>query len=130
MKKKLSFINKTGIVLSGAFVLVSIVSYLISGKKNFNNFISIIIAAAIAIALFYISIFIYKFLFTKDPSTAIKIIIFSFLAKIIAIALIFFLFIKFSHINLIYFFVSFIVFFTILLNIEIYMIYRKVLFKK
>jgi len=130
MKKKLSFINKTGIVLSGAFVLVSIVSYLISGKKNFNNFISIIIAAAIAIALFYISIFIYKILFTKDPSTAIKIIIFSFLAKIIAIALIFFLFIKFSHINLIYFFVSFIVFFTILLNIEIYMIYRKVLFKK
>ena len=130
MKKKLSFINKTGIVLSGAFVLVSIVSYLISGKKNFNNFISIIIAAAIAIALFYISIFIYKILFTKDPSTAIKIIIFSFLAKIIAIALIFFLFIKFSHINLIYFFISFVVFFTILLNIEIYMIYRKVLFKK
>lgn len=130
MKKKLSFINKTGIILSGAFVLVSVVSYLISGKKNFNNFISIIIAAAIAIALFYISIFIYKILFTKDPSTAIKIIIFSFLAKIIAIALIFFLFIKFSHINLIYFFISFIVFFTILLNIEIYMIYRKVLFKK
>jgi hypothetical protein len=130
MKKKLSFINKTGIVLSGAFVLVSIVSYLISGKKNFNNFISIIIAAAIAIALFYISIFIYKILFTKDPSTAIKIIIFSFLAKIIAIALIFFLFIKFSHINLIYFFISFVVFFTILLNIEIYMIYSKVLFKK
>ena len=130
MKKKLSFINKTGIILFGAFVLVSIVSYLILGKKNFNNFISIIIAAAIAIALFYISIFIYKILFTKDPSTAIKIIIFSFLAKIIAIALIFFLFIKFSHINLIYFFISFIVFFTILLNIEIYMIYRKVLFKK
>ncbi|MCL4385631.1 MAG: hypothetical protein M1479_10755 [Actinobacteria bacterium] len=130
MKKKLSFINKTGIILSGAFVLVSIVSYLISGKKNFNNFISIIIAAAIAIALFYISIFIYKILFTKDPSTAIKIIIFSFLAKIIAIALIFFLFIKFSHINLIYFFISFVVFFTLLLNIEIYMIYRKVLFKK
>jgi hypothetical protein len=31
---------------------------------------------------------------------------------------------------LIYFFVSFVIFFTILLNAEIYLLYKKILFKK
>ena len=130
MKKELSIISKTGIYLLVAVAVVTIAAYLIFGLKNTNNFISIVIAEALAVVLFFVSIVIYKNLAEKEATAAAKFIFLSFFGKLVLIAGIFFLFIKTGYINLIYFFVSFVIFFTILLNVEIFLLYKKILFKK
>ena len=130
MKKELNIVSKTGIYLLAGMAVITTAAYLISGLKNLNNFISIVIAEALSFILFFASIIIYKVLSEKEASTAVKFIVLSFIGKLVLIAGIFFLFIKVGYINLIYFFVSFVIFFTILLNIEIYLLYKKILFKK
>jgi len=133
MKSKLNLLNKILISVFGSFLFIILISFLVFGKNNFNNFISIISGSAIAVALFFISIFVYKILLNKNSSNTAKIVIFSYLAKVIFIALIFLLIVKFSNfnrVNFFYFFISFLIVYSVLLNIEIYMIYKKVLFKR
>ena len=130
MKKRLSTISLTGICLIAGFALITLAAYLIFGLKNLNNFTSIVIAEVLSFILFFTSIIIYRNLSKKEASAAVKFIVLSFLGKLVLIALVFFLFVKIGHINLLYFFISFVIFFTILLNIEIYLIYKKILFRK
>ena len=130
MKKELNIVSKTGIYLLAGMAVITTAAYLIFGLKNMNNFISVVIAEALAVILFFASIIIYKNLAEKEASAAAKFIFLSFTGKLVLIAGIFFLFIKTGYINLIYFFVSFVIFFTILLNAEIYLLYKKILFKK
>jgi len=130
MKKELSIVSKAGIYLPAAMAVITAAAYLIFGLKNLNNFISIIIAEALVFILFFTSLLIYRILAEKEASAAAKFIFLSFFGKLVLIAVIFFLFSKIGYINLIYFFVSFVIFFTILLNVEIYLLYKKILFKK
>jgi hypothetical protein len=130
MKKELSIIKKTGIFLLAGMVVITVAAYLVFGLKDINNFVSIVIAEALSFLLFFVSIVIYKNLAEKEAAAAAKFIFLSFVGKLALIAGIFFLFIKTGSINLIYFFVSFVIFFTILLNVEIYLLYKKILFKK
>jgi hypothetical protein len=130
MKKELNIISKTGIYLLAGMAVITTAAYLVFGLKNTNNFISVVIAEALAVVLFFASIIIYKNLAEKEASAAAKFIFLSFIGKLVLIAGVFFLFIKTGYINLIYFFVSFVIFFTILLNAEIYLLYKKILFKK
>lgn len=129
MRKNLNIISKTAIFLFIGFVIVAAVSYVIFGRNNISNFISIILSAATAIVLFFISIIIYKMLSGKEFPVAAKFIFLNFFGKLIVMAAIFFLITRIRYISLIYFFVSFAIFFTILLNVEIFLIYKKILFK-
>jgi hypothetical protein len=129
MKIKLNIVSKAGIYLLAGMAVITAASYFIFGLKNLNNFISIVIAEALVFILFFVSILIYRVIAEKEASAAAKFIFISFMGKLVLIAGIFFLFIKIGHINLIYFFVSFVIFFTVLLNVEIYLIYKKILFK-
>src|SRR5450830_260978 len=130
MIRKLNIITKAGIFSLAGFAAVATASYFIFGQKSMSNFVSIVIAAALTLVLFFASITIYRLLAEKDSAFAVKLIFLSFFGKLIIIAVVFFLFVKISHVNPAYFFVSFVILFTILLNIEIYLIYKKVLFKK
>jgi hypothetical protein len=130
MKTKLNVITLTGIYMLAAMVLITLAAYLIFGLKNLNNFMSIIIAAALAFIMSFASMIIYKTLSEKEASAAAKFIFLSFVGKLAIIAGIFFLLIKTGYLNLIYFFISFVIFFTILLNVEIYLMYKKILFRK
>lgn len=130
MRRKLNIITKAGIFSLAGFAAVAAASYFIFGQKSMSNFVSIVIAAALTLVLFFASITIYRLLAEKGSAFAVKLIFLSFFGKLIIIAVVFFLFVKISHVNPTYFFVSFVIFFTILLNIEIYLIYKKVLFKK
>ena len=130
MVKKLSIITSTGIYMLAGMALITIAAYLLFGLKNLNNFLSIIIAAALVFIMSFVSMVIYKALSEKETSAAAKFIVLSFIGKLAVIAGIFFLLIKTEYLNLIYFFVSFVIFFTILLNVEIYLLYKKILFRK
>ena len=130
MKTKLNVITLTGIYMLAAMVLITLSAYLIFGLKNLNNFMSIIIAAALVFIMSFASMIIYKTLSEKEASAAAKFIFLSFVGKLAIIAGIFFLLIKTGYLNLIYFFISFVIFFTILLNVEIYLLYKKILFRK
>ena len=130
MKRNLNLVIKTGVSLLAAMAVITTAAYFIFGLKDISNFISIVIAEALSFILFFASIIIYNVLSGKEASTAVKFIVLSFAGKLLLIAGIFFLLIKTGSVNLIYFFVSFVLFFTILLNVEIYLLYKKILFKK
>lgn len=110
------------------FALIAIPAYFLFGTKNLNNYLSILISAAISIFLFMLSIFIYRKVSNGDTTSMLKYMFISFFGKLILLASVFYLFAKTDFINIIYFLVSFIIFFTIFLNIEIFLIYRKNIF--
>ncbi|MHB1347282.1 MAG: hypothetical protein ACYCXK_07315 [Candidatus Humimicrobiaceae bacterium] len=130
MAKKLNVLRLAAVYMLAGLAVTAAASYLIFGLKNMNNFISIIIAAAIVFIMSFATIVIYKSISQKEASAAAKFIFLSFIGKLAIIAGIFFLLIKTGSLNLIYFFVSFVIFFTILLNVEIYLMYKKILFEK
>jgi hypothetical protein len=130
MASRWNIISKIGTFMAVALAVVAIAAYFIFGLKSMINYYSVIIAAALVFILSFATMLIYKIISEKDSSTASKYIFITFAGKLVIIALVFFLFVKTFHMNLIYFFISFVVFFTILLNIEIFLLYKKILFKK
>lgn len=129
VKSSLSLITKAGIFSLIGFAVIAAASYLIFGLKSMTNFVSIISGAALTLVLFFASISLYRLLAGKEFSIAGRFIFLNFFGKLIITAAIFYLFTKIKYINLIYFFISFAVFFTVFLNIEIFLIYKKILFK-
>jgi hypothetical protein len=52
------------------------------------------------------------------------------MAKLAAAGLVFFLIARFDYVNMIGFIFSFLILFTVFLNLEIFLIYKKILFSK
>jgi len=128
MIKNQKIILKIFLYCLSGFALIAILAYFLFGTKNLNNYLSILISAAISIFLFMLGIFIYRKISNGDMTSMLKYMFVSFFGKLILLASVFYLFAKTDFINITYFLVSFIIFFTIFLNIEIFLIYRKNIF--
>ncbi len=91
--------------------------------------IAVIASSLLAFAAFAATLFYYRWVFLKKTGKAVKYIIASFAVKIIFLGSMFYLASRLKLINIMAFAVSFIVFFTIFLYIELFLVYRKTLFK-
>lgn len=119
---KLFFYSFSGLAL------IAIAAYFLFGTENLNNYISIMTGAAISVFLFILSILLYRKISHGDITSMLKYIFISFFGKLIILSLLFFIFTRIHFINIRYLLFSFIIFFTILLNIEIFLISRKNIF--
>jgi len=129
LKTRLSVMTKIYLFTSFGFDFVLILSFLIFGLKSIPDFISVVLGSLTSFFLFAASIAIYRILYKKNTGAARQMIILSFFAKIAFIAIVFFIVSKAGYINKMYFFLSFIILFTILQNLEIFLIYKRVIFK-
>jgi len=109
-------------------VLIAIAAYFLFGTENLNNYISIMTGAAVSFLLFILSILVYRKISHGDITSMLKYLFISFFGKLILLSLLFFIFTRIHFINVRYLLFSFIIFFTIFLNIEVFLIYRKNIF--
>jgi len=108
--------------------LIAIAAYFLFGTENLNNYISIMTGAAVSFLLFILSILVYRKISHGDITSMLKYLFISFFGKLILLSLLFFIFTRIHFINVRYLLFSFIIFFTIFLNIEVFLIYRKNIF--
>jgi len=91
--------------------------------------LAIIISSLLAFIVFTATLVYYWWISQKKLVNAARSVMISFVAKILFLGAVFYLVIRLELVNMMVFAVSFVIFFTIFLNIEIFMIYKKLLFK-
>ena len=91
--------------------------------------LAVIISSFLAFIVFGATIFYYRWIIHKKVLNAAKSIMISFMAKIIFFGAMFYLLARLDIVNMVVFTISFEIFFTIFLNVEIFMIYKRSLSK-
>jgi hypothetical protein len=113
------------IIFAALAALLAILYFVLPGDIS----LAVIISSVLAFAAFAATLFYYRWIFLKKAGKAIKFAIAAFAVKIIFLGCTFYLAARLEMINIMAFAVSFIVFFTIFLYIELFVVYRKMLFK-
>jgi len=91
--------------------------------------LAIIISSLLAFIVFLATIAYYRWIAARKMVKAARSVMLSFIAKIIIFGAVFYLLVRLDIVNMMAFAISFVIFFTIFLNIEIFMIYKRLLFK-
>ena len=125
MELDLARIKKISIISMAALFVIEIVCFFITSRQIF---LSVLVSGALTFIFFIGTLFFYfKAYRNKSPNT-LKYMLPIFVAKIVVAGLAFFLIYRFDYMNMFWLLISFLIFFTIFFNLEIFLIYKKVLF--
>lgn len=91
--------------------------------------LAVIISSFLAFIVFIATIIYYRWVAARKLARAARSVMISFVAKIIFFGGMFYLLAWLDIFNMMAFAISFVIFFTIFLNIEIFILYKRVLFK-
>lgn len=124
--QKLAGIRNISIYILIGLVLLAIILYF---TLPFEISVAIIISSFLAFIVFLFTLIFYRWIFHRGSVKAARLVILSFVLKIIVIGGIFYLIFWLDFVNIMAFIISFVVFFAIFLNIETFLIKKKLLFK-
>ena len=91
--------------------------------------LAIIISALLAFIMFAGTLVYYRWIAGRKLANATRSVMISFVVKILFFGAMFYLLARLGIVNMMAFAISFVIFFTIFLNIEIFIIYKRILFK-
>jgi hypothetical protein len=111
------------------FLILAILSVIIYFLFPQDISLAVIISSLLAYLVFVATLLYYRWVSRKSMQGAAKSVIISFAIKLLFLGACFYLINRLGIVNGMIFAVSFVVFFTIFLNIEIFLIYKKLLFK-
>jgi hypothetical protein len=117
--------NITLIILAILVVLYTILFFTLPSDMS----LAIITSSLLAFIVFIVTLAYYRWIAARKIVKAARSVMISFLVKIIIFGGTFYLLVRLDIVNMMAFTISFIVFFTIFLNVEIFMIYKRFLFK-
>ena len=124
--QKLTSIRNISLYILAGLVLLALILYF---TLSFEISIAIIISSFIAFMVFVFTLIFYRWVFRRGSMKAARFVILSFVLKIIFLGGIFYLVFWLDFVNIMAFIISFVVFFAIFLNIETFLIKKKLLFK-
>ncbi len=122
----LSKIIKIGLI---SIITISVIGVVCYFTFSVENFFGIIISAVASFIAFIATLFSYYMIYKSKSPKKIKYVLLVYIGKIVFLGLIFYLMTNLDFINLMAFVLSFLVFFIVFFNIEIFLIYKKILFK-
>ena len=125
MELDLARVKKISIISLAALFVIELDCFFITTRQIF---LSILVSGALTFIFFIGTLFFYFRAYGNKSSNILKYILPVFIAKIVFAGLAFFLIYRFDYINMLGFIISFLIFFTIFFNLEIFLIYKKVLF--
>ena len=125
MELDLARIKKISLISMAALFLIELVCFFITTRQIF---LSILVSGVLTLIFFIGTLFFYFKAYRNKSPNILKYILPIFIAKIGFAGLVFFLIYRFDYINMLGFLFSFLIFFTIFFNLEIFLIYKKVLF--
>jgi len=127
MELDLARIKKISIISMAALFVIEIVCFFITSKQIF---LSILVSGVLTFIFFAGTLFFYFRAYMNKSPNILKYMLPIFIAKIVFSGLAFFLVDRFDYINMFWLLISFLIFFTIFFNLEIFLIYKKVLFSR
>jgi len=125
MSKDCTKIIKTTFISAGALIILALACYFITAREVF---FSIIISEAISFIYFVVSLFLYYVLSRINSERKKKYMLPVYVCKLVFIGGLFYLVTRFDFIDFKAFIISFLILFIIFLNIEVVLIYKKILF--
>jgi hypothetical protein len=128
MKKdqKLTSIRNISIYILIGLVVIALILYF---TLPFEISIAIILSSFLAFIIFILTLIFYRWVFRKGSLKAARFVILSFVLKIIVLGAAFYLIFWLDFVNIMAFIVAFVVFFAIFLNIETFLLKKKILYK-
>ena len=124
-QKRIGMRNISIYILTG-LILMALLLYFI---LPFEISIAIIISSFLAFIVFILTLVFYRWVFRSGSMKAARFVILSFVLKIIFFGAVFYLIFWLDFVNIMAFIISFVVFFAIFLNIETFLIRKKLLYK-
>ncbi len=112
-------------ILIGLIVLGLILYFTLSFKIS----MAIIISSFLSFLVFVFTLIFYRWVFRKGSARAARLVILSFILKLIVLGGMFYLIFWLDFVNILVFIISFVVFFAIFLNVETFLIRKQLLFK-
>lgn len=125
MELDLARIKKISLISIAALFVIELVCFFITSKQIF---LAILVSGALTFIFFIGTLFFYFKAYRNKSPNILKYILPIFIAKIGFAGLAFFLIYWFAYIDKLWFSISFLIFFTVFFNLEIFLIYKKVLF--
>ncbi len=124
-QKRIGMRNISIYILTG-LILMALLLYFI---LPFEISIAIIISSFLAFIVFILTLVFYRWIFRSGSMKAARFVILSFVLKIIFFGAVFYLIFWLDFVNIMAFIVAFVVFFAIFLNIETFLLKKKILYK-
>ncbi|HEX7560650.1 MAG TPA: hypothetical protein VF347_00490 [Candidatus Humimicrobiaceae bacterium] len=116
----ISFIAIVGLEAACFFVL----------RGNFQGFLGILISGLLTLFFFMATLLVYLKAAKAQPQNKLKYLMMILFVKMAVSAVVFYIIGQFTNVNIMYLLISFLIFFTIFLNLEIFLIYKRMLFYK
>jgi hypothetical protein len=127
MDQDLNKIKKILLISLLVLFIIGIFSFFLS---SFQIFLAILISEIITFIFFVGTLFLYLKVYRSSAPNKLKYILYIYMAKLAVAGLVLFLIARFDYVNMIGFIFSFLILFTVFLNLEIFLIYKKILFSK
>lgn len=125
MNQDISRIRNVCLISFSAPVLAGVVCFFVFSLKGF---LSVLVGGIINYILFVITLVVYYRIIKIKSRAILSYLIIIFAGKLIVSAVAFFLVYWFDYLEMLYFLFSYLIFFTIFFNIEIFLMYKKILF--
>jgi hypothetical protein len=129
MNQDLNKIKKITFISLITLFVIGIISFFVA---SLQIFLAIIVGEILTFIFFIGTLLLYSKVYNSNSPSPNKIryILYMYIAKIALAGLVFFLIARFGYINLVGFTFSFLILFTVFFNLEILLIYKKILFNK
>ena len=99
-------------------------------RGNFKGFLGILISGLLTLFFFMATLLVYLKAAKAKLQSKLKYLMLIFFAKMAVAAAVFYSVFRFQFADMRYLLISFLVFFTLFLNLEIFLIYKRMLFYK
>ncbi len=129
MNRDITRIRKIAIITFAATAAIEAACFFIL-RGRLWDFLGILISGLLTLIFFMATLAVYLKAAKAQPQNKLKYLMLILFAKMAVSAVVFYIIGRFSDVNVIYLLVSFLIFFTLFLNLEIFLIYKRLLFYK
>ena len=125
MNQDILRIRNVALISLSALVVIQVICFFIFDLKDF---LSILASGVLTFLLFVVTLLIYTRIVKIQSKTTLSYLLLILMGKLVISAVAFYLVYRFDYLDMLYFLISYLIFFTVFFNIEIFLLYRKVLF--
>jgi len=129
MNQDIIRIRKIAIISFIAIIVIEAACFFILRDKS-RDFLGILISGLLTFLFFMATLLVYLKAAKAQLQNKLKYLLIIFFAKMVMTAVVFYIVLQFTLADIWYLLVSFLIFFTIFFNLEIFLIYKRMLFYK
>ena len=129
MNQDIIRIRKIAIISFIAIIVIEAACFFILRDKS-QDFLGILISGLLTFLFFMATLLVYLKVAKAQLQNKLKYLLIIFFAKMVMTAVVFYIVLQFTLADIWYLLVSFLIFFTIFFNLEIFLIYKRMLFYK